>query len=52
MDFKGLFKGYRKRWNKVPQRWLKRVKVKVVRSHYTINQRYVMSGVGNGRKYS
>ena len=34
MDFKGLFKGYRKRWNKVPHRWLKRVKVKVVRSHY------------------
>jgi hypothetical protein len=52
MDFKGLFKGYQKRWKKVPQRWLKRVKVKVVRSHTTINHGYVMSGVGNGRKYS
>ena len=50
MDFKGLFKGYRKRWKKVPQRWLKRVKVKVERSRSTINHHYVMSGVGNGRK--
>jgi len=52
MDFKGLFKGYRKRWKKVPQKWLKRVKVEVQRSRFAMNPRYVTNGVGNGRKFS
>ena len=52
MDFERLFKGYRKRWQKVPQRWLKRVKVKVERSGVAMNPGLVMYGVGNGRTFS